>query len=321
MRPPLTSCRFATGVLLLLLTACAAPLAAQTRRVDSGSASLPTFAFYWETRLAPPAPPLSNAFSALYAVSQPNEVHRILMDGERRVYFGYTVRVETTALPARFRLSFRPLSLTPDLEQRFNIDATWKPLPAPRFPGIADVRSGEVLELSLLTNEAWGQHLTEYVAVQEPTRSPGFETFDRTRELVVAPGTPRDFTVSDALLHLREPRIFTNGRLQESSNRLLVDETGSIVWVYVPNRGRFLLSLTPLTRFGFKRAGEIRGSSLRFTVGADTYSVSCSRRIAPGDAAFNLYVLHQPGWRPNYPNADLGATIVGAADAVEDALK
>jgi hypothetical protein len=100
-----------------------------------------------------------------------------------------------------------------------------------------------------------------------------------------------------------------------------VDETGSVVWVYVPNRGRFLLSLVPSTRFGFRRAGEIRGSSLRFTVGGDTYSVSSSRRIAPGDAAFNLYVLHQPGWRPTYDNADLSMTIVGAADRMEDVVK
>ena len=69
---------------------------------------------------------------------------------------------------------------------------------------------------------------------------------------------------------------------------------------------------------GFRRSGEIRGSSLRFTIGGDTYSVNTTGRIAPGDAAFDLYVLHQPKWRPGYPDADLDAATVGAADRVED---
>jgi len=134
------------------------------------------------------------------------------------------------------------------------------------------------------------------------SRPRGFQPSDTAPgELVFAPGTPRDFTVDDATLHLREPRIFINGRLDESSARMLGDETGSVVWIYVANRGRFLLSVVPNARFGFRRAGEIRGSSLRFTVGADTYSVSTAGRIAPGDAAFNLYVLHQPTWRRPIP--------------------
>lgn len=310
-----------TWVFVLLGLLVAMPASAQTRRVDGGSASFGTFSFYWETRLSPATPPLSDSFGGAYATTV-NEVHRILLDGNRRVYFGYTVRIEAAAERTQYSLTFRPLTLTPALMTRFDIDATWKPLPAPQFPGAQVVRSGEVLELSLLSNNASAQRLTEYVTVQEPVRTRGFTgPEDRdSRELVVAPGTARDFTVDDAVLHLREARISVNGRLEESSQRLLGDETGTVVWIYVPGRGRFLLSIVRNSGLGFRRAGDIRGSSLRFTIGADTYSVNTAGRIAPGDAAFNLYVLHQPKWRPGYPHADLEAATVGAADRVEDLL-
>jgi hypothetical protein len=87
---------------------------------------------------------------------------------------------------------------------------------------------------------------------------------------------------------------------------------------YIPKRGRFLLSIVPHARLGFRRAGEIRGSSLRFTSGG-TYTVNRAGRIAPGDTAFHLYVRHQPEWR-RYPNADLETVTVGAADQPEDLL-
>jgi hypothetical protein len=38
--------------------------------------------------------------------------------------------------------------------------------------------------------------------------------------------------------------------------------------------------------------------------------------IAPVDAPFNLYVLQEQGWRPNYPNAD-ASFLMGAADRAE----
>ena len=87
--------------------------------------------------------------------------------------------------------------------------------------------------------------------------------------------------------------------------------------LHVPNRGRFLLSLMPHPGLGFRRAGEVRGSSLRFTVGSDTFSIASGRRVAPGRSAFNLYVLHQPTWRPTYANANLDAFTIGSADRAE----
>jgi len=299
-----------------------APASSQTRRIDSGSASMGNFAFYWHTDLNPPTPPLSSSFGTAYE-SRPGYVHRMLLDRAKRVYFGYTVRIEALTEMRIFRLTFQPLALTEELQKRLGDDAAeWKALAIARFPAPSTIRSGEVLALDLLSNDAWGQKVTEYVTVEEARPRPqGFQQLGAApREFTFAPGTARDFTVTDAGLRLRDPRIFVNGRFDSSSARTFGEETGAVVWIYLPQRGRFLLSLVPNAKGGFRRAGEIRGSSVRFTIGTDVFSVNSDGPIAAGTSPYNVYVLHQPKWKPSYPNANVDVATIGAADRMEDAL-
>ena len=309
------------GRVLLFLVGLSAPAGAQTRQIDRGHASQGKFAFYWETHLDPPTPPFSTGFGTAYANTPAGLVHRVLLDRVKKVYFGYSVQIEPLPEGRTYRLTFQPLSLTPELNQQLigNDAVGWTRLPAPRFPSPRTVHSGEVLELNLLTNAGWGQTLTEFVTVQaqEPARAEGFQVQRAPREFTFAGGTPRDFRAEDVDLRLREPRVSINGHVDESSLKTIGDEAGPIVWIYVPNRGRFLLSLIPRPELGFRRTGEIRGSSLRFTVGGDTFSIASGSRVAPGQSAFNLYVLHQPTWRPAYANANLDAFAIGSADRAE----
>jgi hypothetical protein len=52
-------------------------------------------------------------------------------------------------------------------------------------------------------------------------------------------------------------------------------------------------------------------------IGTDRYTLSTGARIAPGQAAFNLYVIQQPTWKPTYPFADTSAFTIGATDQFE----
>jgi hypothetical protein len=186
----------------LVVLIVAVPASTQSRRVDSGSATVQGFAFHWETQLNPPTPPLADgSFFSTFDETAPNQVHRMLMDRVKRVYFGYTVQVEPQ--PGRaFKLSFYPLTLTVQLRQRLGDDAaSWKALPSTKFPAPQTIRSGDVLELNLLSNDNWGQQLTEFLTVQEVSRPEGFFRLDSTsREFSFAAGAPRDFTVADVVL-------------------------------------------------------------------------------------------------------------------------
>ena len=137
-----------------------------------------------------------------------------------------------------------------------------------------------MLALNLLTNGATGQKIVDYVTVQEPTlRFDGFRQIP-DREFAFASGSPRDFRLDDAELRIASPRLTVNGKLDESSASRYDTVAGAVVWLYVANRGRYFLSLMPHPDLGFRKAGEVRGSSLGFTIGKDTFTLSAAGRIA-----------------------------------------
>jgi hypothetical protein len=291
------------GALALVLTTT---VSAQSSRINGGVSSQAGFDFHWETRLDPATPPLAEGFGMSVLETPPNIVHRVMLDRGQKVYFGYDARVD--ALPDNaFRVTFGPLTRTAELERVLGADA-----------GAQTIRGGDVLELPLLTNSGWGQRLTDYVTVREPTT----RTLDvGRRDFVFPAGTPRDFTVDDAEMRLSQPLVTTIRREKAGGSfrraQLANEAAGPVIWLYVPYRGRYLLSLRPHASLGFQKAGEVRGTSLRFAADGTTYNIASASRIASGQTPFNLYVLFQAGWKPTYPNANIDTFHVGAADRVD----
>lgn len=254
------------------------------------------------------------------------------LDVERRetaqIYFGYEVLIEALGKNS-YRLTFQPLLMTQDLKrrltgQRITLDdpsSPWTLLPSPSFPKPQTIQAGDVVALDLLVNKTTGQKIVDYVTIQEPDRRfDGFQWIP-PRDFTYAGGSPRDFRLNDVELRLVSPRLTINGELDESS--LLTNDTsaGAFVWFYAGGRGRYILSLLPNPELGFRKAGEVRGTSLRFTMGKDTFTLNAAGPIAPGRAPFNLYVLHDPGWRPNYPHANLSVFVMDGADRAELLVK
>lgn len=313
---------------LVILSAIAAN--AQTSRVESGSTVLGGLAFYYETRLEPPLPPLGDSLNMLVFTTTPHTVHRVMLDRANKVYFGYDARIGRAQRGGdgqnendMYSLEFGPLTLTAEDKRILGeAGASWRQLAAPRFPAPRTIRAGEVLELALLTNDTWGQRLIEYITVGEAPRQGGFNP-DRLREFSFPAGPPRDFSAADVALTLTAPHVRWSYQAVSGGRRGGVlrnvqtsgEASGGIVWIYVPNAGRFLLSIVP--RGQFQRAGTVRGTSLSFAADGNTYIVNSATRIAPGDGAFNLYVLRQPAWKPSYEHADLDTVHIGAADKAE----
>jgi hypothetical protein len=287
-------------------------------RIDGGVVSREKFGFHWETRIAPASPPLAEGFSTATTDSM-GVIHRVMLDRSGRTYFGYDVLLDVLPEANSFRITFKPLVMTSTLAQGLDIDgwSAWVPLTAPRFPSPQVIHGGDILEFTLLTNRSTGQSILDYISVQESSRqSAGFGSFAVVeRDFSYATGAPRDITASDIQLRIQSPRVSINGKLDPSSSSRFDEAAGAFVWIYVRDHGRYILSLSP--HAGFSKTGEVRGTSLSFKDGPDTYAISAAARIAPGQAAFNLYVLHQPEWKPTYPFADLSAFNMGAEDRIE----
>ncbi len=105
----------------------------------------------------------------------------------------------------------------------------------------------------------------------------------------------RDFFDADAELVVAKPRVSLNGTAVEVSQDP-APVKGKIVWIYMPGRGRYLLSLSP--RPGFGVAGQVGGTSLEFELRGDEIQIDTKERIAEGSALYNLYVLLQSDWLP-----------------------
>jgi hypothetical protein len=109
-------------------------------------------------------------------------------------------------------------------------------------------------------------------------------------------GTAHDFSAADAEVHLQTIRVTVNGAAAEQPVRGAA--AGSLVWIYLPGHGRYVLSLAPRPDLGFVKAGEFRGGEATFTVGADKVVIQSTIPIAPGDAPYVLYVMHDAEWAP-----------------------
>jgi len=320
----------------LIAGACLLPAFAQTGVISQGSVGRKDFAFYWQSRLEPPTPPLADGLGYGSGTNpKNNNTYRVMIDRARRVYFGYEVRIEPLPQGGVYRVAFQQLDLTPETFKQIHIDdpANWKklelgvPIGRPLYPfreAPDTVGVGDVVAVDLMTNQQTSQKIVDYVVIQGPSQSWSFDRLPVQREFAYTPGTPRDFSVEDASLRLAEPRVsitfhsyMADGKIVENTTASDGEVSGPAVWFSLRNRGRFILSLVPHPELGFRKAGEVRGTSLTFKLGTDTLTLNSAKTIAPGDAPFNLYVLQEPGWRPSYPNADVSSFQMGAAARAE----
>ena len=174
----------------------------------------------------------------------------------------------------------------------------WTFLELPKYPVIPGVKVGDTVALDLLVNPATGQKIVDYLTLRRRG------DMDLMRQ-------PRDFQVSDADLRLFDPQVVMDGKPQWSIGGGGVG--GPVVWLSVDGRGRFILSLLPNEKFGFRRGGVVSRDGLSIRVAGGEIRVNCSREIAPGEGAFNLYVRHEPDWRPR----DSADGRMGSADKPE----
>jgi len=244
--------------------------------------------------------------------------HRYFYDAGSHTYFGYDVVIEPEPQADTFRATFYDISVGPlDFlsSPRTPMDPTqWKKIPLPAVPAPMVIHSGDTVSIEVFVNPGTQQKLVDSLRVQPTMRDQRAPTMLRmnqgvTRAATEAPHPPipaitgavRDFTVEDAVLHLRELRATIGGGIPQYSQ---IDHAvnGPLVWFYAPGHGRYILSLAPRGELGFVQAGEVRGNAIVFTIGKDAARLESPDAIAPDDAAYTLYVLHDPSWEPTAPN-------------------
>jgi hypothetical protein len=248
-------------------------------------------------------PPLkvAGAFSG-GVTSDGKTVHRLLVDKKSESYFGYDLVVESGDVVSGYRVSFRALSNIEEMRSRFAPGTPLKLMPPSRYPPAQTVHEGDTVALDVLVSADGQQKIVDYLKISPPFGDP---------PPTATTATPRDMTVDDerpalAIGSFSRTAFFCNG--QRSTARIGFSAgTGGVLWLYVPDRGRYILALSPHP--GFARAGTIRDNVL-FVQDEDLrYELRLASPIAGAGNAWNLYVRHDPHYWPRPVHAD--AVILG----------
>src|SRR4030095_8254679 len=116
---------------------------------------------------------------------------------------------------------------------------------------------GDAVSLDLLVNAESGVKIVDVVSV----------TFDRAslHDSHVA-AAPKDFTLDAVALGVKNYSLLINGSLI-SKSKSSIGFTGALLWLYVPERGRFIFSLVPREGYDFAKVAVLDENRIAFTIG------------------------------------------------------
>ena len=225
------------------------------------------------------------------AVADRNQtIHRVLRDNDGRFVFGYDLWINGDPTTKQFKISVKPLD--PELQNTLRANDQTLPVeiistfPKPTEPQILD--DGAEFSLDLLINKNTGVKIIDVVKV----------TFNRLRLENDGPGIrPCDFTLDAVALEMKEYSLLVNDNLI-ATGKSKTGCTGTVLWIYIPNRGRFIFSLFPREGYSFQKTGTVAGNKIEFTLDGDRYQWLSSSPILKEEGAWNLWVLHDAQYSP-----------------------
>lgn len=220
-------------------------------------------------------------------------IHRVLKDDGGRFVFGYDLLVTPDPAAKQFKIVVRPLDPQFEIKLRAGNSSEGEPPQSevistfPKSTEPQTLEDGDAFSLDLLVNQNTGVKIIDVVRV----------AFDRSKIPDHNPTvSPRDFAVDAVELVVRDYRLLVNGSVV-SVSKSTKTLNGTLLWFYVPDHGRFIVSLVPRERYEFQKVGIIDDNRIEFTVRDNQYEwLSSSPILQPG--TWNLWVLHDPNYTP-----------------------
>lgn len=232
--------------------------------------------------------------SLLYSQALAGEnriIHRVLTDADKRVIFGYDLWVNSDPITRKFRLAvlpadeaFRRTFLKESSASRSG--DSFATFPKSIAPQTLD--DGDAVSLELLVNQQLGMKIVDVVKV----------TFDRSTLRDSTPeNQPRDFSLDAVSLAMKGYQLLIDGKVVGRS-KSTIGYTGSLLWFYVPDRGRFIFSLVPREGYSFQKIGILEGNKIEFVANGEHFEWLSGTEILPNGGAWNLWVLQDSRYTP-----------------------
>jgi len=217
-------------------------------------------------------------------------IHRVLRDNDGKFVFGYDLWIAGDPNTKQFTISVKPLD--PEMEATLRAkDRMIAGDSAATFPKSTvpqTVNDGAEFSLDLLINKSTGVKIIDVVKV----------TFDRSRLGSDGPALRgRDFTLDAVALEMKDYSLLLNDNLI-ATGKSKTGCAGTLLWIYIPNRGRFIFSLFPREGYLFQKTGTVTGNKIEFTLDGDHYQWLSSSPILREEGTWNLWVLHDVKYSP-----------------------
>lgn len=218
-------------------------------------------------------------------------IHRVLTDAERRVVFAYDLAINSDPVTKKFSVVVLPADEA--FRRSFLKDSA--PLRAhegfatfPKSTTQQTLDDGDAVSLELLVNRESGVKVVDVVKV----------TFDRSilREHYLE-AAPRDFTLDAVALTVKTYELTIDGTLVGKS-KSKIGCAGSLLWIYIPDRGRFIFSLAPREGYAFRKTGLLDDNRIEFEANGEFYEWTSGESILATGGVWHLWVLHDPDYTP-----------------------
>jgi hypothetical protein len=251
-------------------------------------------AFRSETPGATTAPDGKSLAALLYSQAFAGEnriIHRVLTDSQQNVVFGYDLYISSDPVTRKFSVAVLPAdeafrrNFLKDLTPQ-SPNGSFATFPKSTTPQTLD--DGDAVRLELLVNKESGVKIIDVVSV----------TFDRSRlRDGVLETAPKDFTLDAVALAVKNYSLSINGSLL-SKSKSNIGASGALLWFYVPERGRFILSLVPREGYQFEKIAVLDENRIEFTMNGERYEWLSASPILPNGGWWYLWVLHDTNYTP-----------------------
>ena len=241
-----------------------------------------------------PLPDGRSLAALLYAQAFAGEnriIHRVLTDAQQNVVFGYDLWITSDPLTKKFSIAILPSdeafrrSFLKDFTP-LSPNGTFATFPKSTTPQTLD--DGDAVSLELLINKESGVKIVDVVSV----------TFDRSRlRDSNLESAPKDFTLESVALAVKNYSLSINGTVV-SKSKSMIGASGALLWFYVPERGRFILSLVPREGYEFEKIAVLDENRIEFTANGERYEWLSAEPILPHGGSWYLWVLHDTGYTP-----------------------
>jgi hypothetical protein len=255
---------------------------------DGGFVSFKNEAMWSELRQAIRLRQLPAPLNSQVLADHNQIVHRVLRDRDGRFVFGYDLWVTGDATTRRFSVAVKPLAA--ELASSLRADASLGAEGSSTFPKSTEPQTlddGAEFSLDLLINKTTGVKIVDVVKV----------SFDRGSLGGDIPARARDFTLDAVAMEMKDFSLMMNDELI-GTGKSKTGSSGALLWLYVPQRGRFIFSLAPRADYGFEKVGTVSANKIEFSFRGERYEWLSSSPILREEGTWNLWVLSDPRYVP-----------------------